>query len=80
MLLVLAVLLPEGLIAALIAVALPLVGPAINLPTDAVINWAFASIAAYALLSIFPRAIVAERHAQLFHPGWTARQQRLLQC
>ena len=54
LLLLLAVLLPEGIIAALIAVALPLVGPAINLPTDAVIDWAFLGIAAYALLGILP--------------------------
>ena len=67
-------LLPEGIIAALIAVALPLVGPAINLPTDAVIDWAFLGIAAYALLGILPRAVVAEHHAQVFHPGRIARQ------
>ena len=79
LLLVLAVLLPEGIIAALIAVALPLVGPAINLPTDAVIDWAFLGIAAYALLGILPRAAVAEHHARVFHPGRIAKQQRLLQ-
>jgi hypothetical protein len=79
LLLVLAVLLPEGIIAALIAVALPVVGPVINLPTDAVIDWAFLGIAAYALLGIFPHALVAEHHAQVFHPGRIARQQRLSQ-
>ena len=41
LLLLLAVLLPEGIIAALIAGVLPVAGPAINLPTDAVIDWAF---------------------------------------
>jgi hypothetical protein len=74
LLLLLAVLLPEGIIAAVVAVALPLVGPAINLPTDAVLDWAFLGIAAYALLGIFPRVIVAEHHAQRFHPGRIARQ------
>ena len=78
LLLVLAVLLPEGIIAALLAVALPLVGPAINLPTDAVIDWAFLGIAAYALLGIFPSALVAEHHAQVFHPGRITKQQRQL--
>ena len=78
LLLLLAVLLPEGIIAALIAAALPLVGPAINLPTDAVIDWAFLGIAAYALLGILPRAVVAEHHAQRFHPGRVAKQQRVL--
>ena len=78
LLLVVAVLLPEGVIAALIAVALPLVGPAINLPADAVIDWVFVGIAAYALLGIFPHAVVAKHHAQVFHPGRIARQQQLL--
>ena len=78
LLLLLAVLLPEGIIAALIAAALPLVGPAINLPTDAVIDWALLGIAAYALLGIFPRAVVAQHHAQRFHPGRVAKQQRVL--
>jgi hypothetical protein len=76
LLLLLAVLLPEGIIAALIAVALPVIGPAINLPTDAVIDWVFLGIAAYALLGIFPRSVVAEHHAQRFHPGRIAKQQR----
>ncbi len=78
LLLVLAVLLPEGIIAALLAVVLPVVGPVISLPTDAVIDWAFIGIAAYALLGIFPRAVVAQHHAQVFHPGRVARQQRSL--
>ena len=76
LLLLLAVLVPEGIIAGLVAVALPLVGPAINLPADAVIDWVFLGIAAYALLGIFPRALVAEHHAQRFHPGRLAKQQR----
>ncbi len=79
LLLLLAVLLPEGIIAALLAAVLPLVGPAINLPADAVIDWAFVGIAAYALLGIFPHAVVAEHHAQVFHPKRVARQQRLSQ-
>jgi hypothetical protein len=78
LLLVLAVLLPEGMIAAVVATALPLVGPAINLPTDAVIDWAFFGIAAYALLGILPRAVVAQHHAQVFHPARIAKQQRQL--
>jgi hypothetical protein len=74
LLLLLAVLLPEGIVAVVLAAVLPLVGPAINLPTDAVLDWAFFGIAAYALLGIFPHAIVAEHHAQVFHPGRVARQ------
>jgi hypothetical protein len=74
LLLLLAVLLPEGIVAVVLATVLPLVGPAINLPTDAVVDWAFFGIAAYALLGIFPHAIVAEHHAQVFHPRRIARQ------
>jgi hypothetical protein len=74
LLLLLAVLLPEGIVAVVLATVLPLVGPTINLPTDAVLDWAFFGIAAYALLGIFPHAIVAEHHAQVFHPGRIARQ------
>jgi hypothetical protein len=74
LLLLLAMLLPEGIVAVVLATVLPLVGPAINLPTDAVLDWAFFGIAAYALLGIFPHAIVAEHHAQVFHPGRIARQ------
>ena len=76
LLLLLAVLLPEGIIAGLVAVALPVVGPAINLPADAVIDWVLLGIAAYGLLSIFPLALVAEHHAQVFHPRRVAQQQR----
>ena len=78
LLLLLAVLLPEGIIAGLVAVALPVVGPAINLPADAVIDGVFLGIAVYGLLSIFPRALVAEHHAQEFHPRRVAQQQRQL--
>jgi hypothetical protein len=71
-----ALLLPESILAALVAVALPVVGPVANLPADAVLDWAFLGFAAYALLGILPRAIVSEHHAQLFHPGRIARQRK----
>ena len=78
LLLLLAVLLPEGIIAGLVAVALPVVGPAINLPADAVIDGVFLGIAAYALLGILLRAVVAEHHAQQIHPGRIAKERRQL--
>ena len=68
-----ALLLPESVLAAVVAVALPVVGPIVNLPADAAVDWAFVGFAAYALLGILPRAIVREHHAQLFHPGRIAR-------
>jgi hypothetical protein len=71
-----ALLLPESILAALVAVALPVVGPVANLPADAVLDWAFLGVAAYALLGILPRAIVSELHAQVFHPGRIARQRK----
>jgi hypothetical protein len=71
-----ALLLPESILAALVAVVLPVVGPVANLPADAVLDWAFLGFAAYALLGILPRAIVSEHHAQVFHPGRIARQRK----
>jgi hypothetical protein len=71
-----ALLLPESVLAALVAAVLPVVGPLANIPADAAIDWAFIGVAAYALLGILPRAIVSEHHAQLFHPGRIARQRQ----
>ena len=71
-----ALLLPESILAALVAVALPVVGPVVNLPADAALDWAFVGVAAYGLLGILPQAIVREHHAQLFHPGRIARQRK----
>ncbi len=71
-----AVLLPEGIVATAVAVVVPLVvplvgplvGPLVNLPTDAAIDWVLLGLAAYALLGIFPAAVVREHHVGLFHP------------
>ncbi|MGO8950772.1 MAG: hypothetical protein ACLQUY_24595 [Ktedonobacterales bacterium] len=71
-----ALLLPESILAAVVAVALPVVGPVANLPADGVVDWAFIGLAAYALLGILPKAIVSEHHARLFHPGRIAKQRR----
>jgi hypothetical protein len=71
-----ALLLPESLLAAAVALALPVVGPIINLPADGIVDWAFIGLAAYALLGILPHAIVGEQHARIFHPGRMARQSR----
>jgi hypothetical protein len=71
-----ALLLPESILAALVAVALPVVGPVANLPADAALDWAFLGFAAYALLGILPRRIVAEHHAEVFHAGRIARQRK----
>ncbi len=75
-LLVGALLLPESILAVVVAAALPVVGPLADLPADAVVDWAFVGLAAYALLGILPRAIVSEHHAERFHPGRLARQRR----
>ncbi len=63
-----ALLLPESILAAAVAVALPVVGPLANVPADAAIDWAFLGIAAYALLGILPHTIVADHHAQAVPP------------
>ena len=71
-----ALLLPESILAALVAAALPVIGPVADLPADAVLDWAFLGFAAYALLGILPRRMVAEHHAEVFHPRRIARQRR----
>ena len=75
-LLIAALLLPESVLAAVVAAALPVVGPLADLPADAVVDWAFVGLAAYALLGILPQAIVSEHHAERFHPKRLARQRR----
>ncbi len=66
--LLLALLMPEGIVAAAVSVLLPVIGPAISLPADAAVDWLGLSVAAYGLLGALPSAIVAEHHARIFHP------------
>ena len=68
LLLLVAVLLPEGIIAAAVALLVQLVGPLVNVSADAAIDWVVFGLAAYALLGLFPEPIVREHHVQLFHP------------
>jgi hypothetical protein len=66
--LLVALLLPESIVAAGVALLLPLVGPLVNLPVDAALDWFVIGLAAYGLLGVLPRRIVREHHARLFHP------------
>jgi hypothetical protein len=66
--LLVAVLLPEGIVATVLAGLVPILGPLVNVPADAAIDWVVLGLAAYALLGIFPKQIVRELHARLFHP------------
>ena len=75
-LLLAALLLPESIIAAAVALALPVIGPIVNLPADGAVDWALIGLAAYALLGILPLPIVREYHARIFHPGRMARQRQ----
>lgn len=68
LILLIAVLLPEGIVAGAVGVVLPVVGPLVDLPADAALDWFMLAIAAYGLLGIFPERIVHEHHARLFHP------------
>jgi hypothetical protein len=63
-----ALLIPEGLIAAVVAALLPIVGPIVAVPADATIDWLLLGTMAYALLALFPADIVREHHARIFHP------------
>ena len=69
LILLIALLLPEGVVAAGVALLVPLVGPLVNLPADAALDWFVFGLAAYALLGVLPSRIVAEHHARLFHPA-----------
>ncbi len=71
LILLIAVLLPEGIVAGAVSVVLPVVGPLVDLPADAALDWFMLAIAAYGLLGIFPQRIVHEHHARLFHPRRT---------
>jgi len=67
--LLVAVLLPEGIVATVLAGFVPILGPLVNVPADAAIDWVVLGLAAYALLGIFPKQIVRELHVRLFHPA-----------
>lgn len=67
LILLIALLLPEGIVAAGVALLLPVVGPLVNVPADAALDWFALGLAAYGLLGILPKRIVAEQHARLFH-------------
>jgi hypothetical protein len=66
-----ALLVPDGVIAVLVATLLPIVGPVVALPADATVDWLFIGTVAYALLGLFPAYIVREHHARIFHPRRT---------
>lgn len=66
--LLVALLVPEGVVATLVAGLLPLVGPLVAVPADATVDWLFLGATAYALLGLFPAQIVREHHARIFHP------------
>ena len=63
-----ALLVPEGVIAVLVAALLPIVGPIIAVPADATVDWLLLGTMAYALLALLPAHIVREHHARIFHP------------
>ncbi len=73
LILLIALLLPEGIVAAGVALLLPLAGPLVNVPADAALDWFAFGLAAYGLLGILPKRIVAEQHARLFHAPRLAR-------
>ena len=66
--LLIALLIPEGIVAALVGVVLPIVGPIVAVPADATVDWLLLGTLAYALLALFPAYIVREHHARIFHP------------
>lgn len=73
LILLIALLLPEGVVAVGVTLLLPVVGPLVNVPADAALDWFALGLAAYGLLGILPKRIVAEQHARHFHAPSPAR-------
>lgn len=57
----------------LMSAILPVIGPALNIPIDASLDWVAIAMAAFSLLRIFPAAIVGEHYDRLFRNGRQAR-------
>jgi len=66
---VVALLAPETAIAAFVSTILPVVGPAVDLPADAAIDWISLGIIGFAMLRVFPLPILNEHYQRIFHQG-----------
>jgi hypothetical protein len=65
--LLIALILPESLVAVLAGTVLPVVGALLSLPIGATLDWTILAAVALLLLHVFPARIVREYHARLFH-------------
>lgn len=65
--LALGLMVPETIFGILSGIAAPVVGLALDIPVDAAVDWVGLGLLAVALLGVFPAAVVAQYHAQLFH-------------
>ncbi|HKD74071.1 MAG TPA: hypothetical protein VKB76_01195 [Ktedonobacterales bacterium] len=50
----------------LVSNVLPLIGPALDIPADATLDWVVLAVASYNLLKVFPPQIVSEHYDRLF--------------
>jgi len=66
-LLVLGLLIPETVFGLLSGIVAPVIGLVLDVPIDAAVDWVGIALLAVALLAVFPKQIVAQYHAQLFH-------------
>lgn len=66
LLLAVIVLVPSNPLALLIAAAVPVVGPILDLPADYTIDWVAAAAIITVLVRMFPREIVAEHTARIY--------------
>ena len=67
-LLVMGLLIPESIIGLLAGIIAPVIGLALHVPIDAAVDGLGIGLLTVALLHVFPMGIVAQYHAQLFHP------------
>ena len=65
--LIVALLLPETVLAGALEAVLPFVGPAISLPPDAALDWTAIALASFSLLRVFPSEVVSEHFERIFH-------------
>ncbi len=62
-----ALLAPETAIAGVMSAILPVVGPAVDIPADAALDWISLGLLGFGLMRVFPLAILDEHYQRIFH-------------
>jgi hypothetical protein len=62
-----ALLAPETAIAGFVGAVLPVVGPAVDIPADAAIDWLSLGLLSFGLMRVFPLPVLDEHYQRIFH-------------